>query len=106
MPTKKKKQLNFQIKIRNEVWIVKTGKPSLKRSVGVCDYEKREIVFKRDAIEKYGVELVSHEIAHACLPDIQEETIDALGKTISTAVCKVVEQMGTGLSAPDFSNQM
>ncbi len=106
MPTKKKKQLNFQIKIRNEVWIVKTGKPSLKRSLGVCDYEKREIVFKRDAIEKYGVELVAHEIAHACLPDIQEETIDALGKTISTAVCKVVEQMGTGLSAPDFSNQM
>jgi hypothetical protein len=106
MPSKKKKQLNFQIKIRNEVWTVKTGKPSLKRSVGVCDYEKREIVFKRDAIERYGVELVAHEIAHACLPDIQEETIDALGKTISTAVCKVVEQMESSLCAPDFSNQM
>jgi hypothetical protein len=106
MSSKKKKQLNFQIKIRNEVWTVKTGKPSLKRSVGVCDYEKREIVFKRDAVKQYGVELIAHEIAHACLPDIQEETIDALGKTISTAVCKVVEQMGTGLYAPDFSNQM
>jgi len=106
MASKKKKQLYFQIKIRNEVWTIKTGKPSLKRSLGVCDYDKREIVFKRDAIEKYGVELVAHEIAHACLPDIQEETIDALGKTISTAVCKVVEQMGTMMAAPDFSNQM
>lgn len=106
MSLKKKKQLNFQIKIRNEVWTVKTGKPSLKRSLGVCDYDKREIVFKRDAVERYGVELVAHEIAHACLPDIQEDTIDALGKTISTAVCKVVEQMGSAMPAPDFSNQM
>lgn len=106
MASKKKKQLNFQIKIRNEVWTVKTGKPSLKRSLGVCDYEKREIVFRRDAVERYGIELVAHEISHACLPDIQEETIDALGKTISTAVCKVVEQMGTNMAAPDFSYQM
>ena len=106
MSSKKKKQLNFQIKIRNEVWTVKTGKPSFKRTLGVCDYEKREIVFKRDAIQRYGVELVAHEIAHACLPDIQEETIDALGKTISTAVCKVVEQMESAMAAPDFSNQM
>lgn len=106
MASKKKKQLNFQIKIRNEVWTVKTGKPSLKRSLGVCDYDKREIVFKRDAIERYGIELVAHEISHACLPDIQEETIDALGKTISTAVCKVVEQMGTNMAAPDFSYHM
>jgi hypothetical protein len=58
-------------------WKMRVSRQPLKGSWGHCDYDKREIVICKTAVEK-GIEreILIHEILHKIMPFLEEDCVE------------------------------
>jgi len=75
----------MSIVIRGQRWEVGFGYPNKtngKINDGLCDYEKKRIIIhsKKNGRKCSLADAVFHEVAHARLPDLNEDAITELGE--------------------------
>jgi hypothetical protein len=64
-----------KITIRGKKWTIKLQRPPVKKLFdGLCDYDEKIIYIHPNATAGITATLI-HEILHACLPDLNEESI-------------------------------
>jgi len=75
-------------KIRGERWRIVFGRPPLNKCSALCDYNTRTIWIRKGEDQ---IACMIHEVLHACLPDIEEETIEEMEQ----ALVKALELVGS-----------
>jgi hypothetical protein len=71
-------------RINGILWTIKFGNPGKTGGVtndGICDYEKRTIIINKKS-QSNLLNVLSHELTHARLQDLQEEAVEELGTLI------------------------
>lgn len=71
-------------RINGDSWTIKFGDPGKTDGItndGICDYEKRTIIINKKS-QSNLLNVLSHELTHARLQDLQEETVEELGTLI------------------------
>ena len=71
-------------RINGILWTIKFGNPGKTNKVtndGICDYEKRTIIINKKS-QSSLLNVLSHELTHARLQDLQEEAVEELGTLI------------------------
>ena len=65
----------MRVIIRGVRWIVRQSARKLTGKWGWCDYSERRIVVCKSARGIQHLDTVIHEMLHACLPDLSEESV-------------------------------
>jgi hypothetical protein len=74
-----------KVEINGKKWEVGYGHPgttSAKTNDGICRYAERRIIINRRAIRSL-LDVLAHELIHARLPDLSEESVDATANLIA-----------------------
>jgi hypothetical protein len=82
---------NLRVRINGQVWTISYGIPGKTNGIiddGCCDYEKRKITINRKS-ESSFLNVLSHEVLHAMLPDFSEEAIEEIGSLIDDIYVKM-----------------
>lgn len=62
-----------RLKIRGQNWRIVVGRPPRNECDALCDYDSHTIFIRKGANK---AECITHEILHACFPDLCEEAIE------------------------------
>jgi hypothetical protein len=82
---------------RRKLWRIKLQRPPTRTTHdGLCVKDDRTIYIHPDAINARGIELVTHEIVHARLFDLDEDCVDEIGRLVSE-VCHWVARHNDGI---------
>ena len=99
----KRKQKKFRI--MGKVWTVKIGRPPEKEKLdGQCRYDERIIYLHPDALASDGIDIVTHEVLHACVPCLDEDTVKEVGIQVSQ-VCGWVGKVTGGKLTHGYSGR-
>ena len=82
-----------QVEINGAMWEIGYGHAGVtkgKTNDGICRYDKRRIVINRGATCCL-LDVLAHELIHACLPDIHEEAV----ASTATIIANVYNQFPT-----------
>jgi len=84
---------SVKARINGQLWTIKFGCPGKTDGViddGCCDYEKRLITINPKS-QSNLLNVLSHELIHARLSDLQEETVEELGTLIDSVYWEVLK---------------
>ncbi len=84
---------SVKARINGQLWTIKFGHPGKTDGViddGCCDYEKRLITINPKS-QSNLLNVLSHELIHARLSDLQEETVEELGTLIDSVYWEVLK---------------
>jgi hypothetical protein len=84
---------SVKARINGKLWTIKFGHPGKTDGVtddGCCDYEKRLITINPNS-QSNLINVLSHELIHARLSDLQEETVEELGTLIDEVYVKLLK---------------
>jgi len=84
---------NVKVRINGKLWTIRFGMPGKTEGVtddGCCDYDKRIITINPNS-QSNLLNVLSHELIHARLSDLQEETVEELGNLIDEVYWKMVK---------------
>jgi len=82
---------SLKVRINGQLWTITYGIPGKTNGIiddGCCDYEKRKITINRNS-ESNLLNVLSHEVLHARLPDFSEEAIEEIGSLIDDIYVKM-----------------
>jgi hypothetical protein len=74
-----------KVEINGKKWEVGYGHPGTtkgKTDDGVCRYAERRIIINRRAVRSL-LDVLAHELIHARLPDLSEESVDETANLIA-----------------------
>ncbi len=72
--------------IRGELWTIVLSTKK-RKNLGLCDYEKKIIYLKRG--QRDMRDTLIHEVIHACLPDLSEDSVFESARAIDLALSAV-----------------
>ena len=75
---------SVKARINGQLWTIRFGNPGKTEGVtddGCCDYEKRMIIINPNS-QSNLLNVLSHELIHARLSDLQEDAVEELGTLI------------------------
>lgn len=78
---------SVKLKISGYNWTIRYGNPGKTNGItddGSCDYSKREIIINKNS-QSSLLNVLTHEIIHARLPDFNEEAVEEIGCLIDEA---------------------
>jgi len=84
---------SVKARINGQLWTIKFGHPGKTDGVtddGCCDYEKRLITINPNS-QSNLLNVLSHELIHARLSDLQEDTVEELGTLIDEVYWQVLK---------------
>jgi hypothetical protein len=84
---------SVKARINGHLWTIKFGNPGKTDGVtddGCCDYEKRLITINPNS-QSNLLNVLSHELIHARLSDLQEEAVEELGTLIDEVYLQVLK---------------
>lgn len=78
----------MRCKLRGKYYTLKFAKlkPGL---LGLCDWDKRTITIKRTLSGELELDVIIHELLHACQPDQGEEAIDETASNIARVLTRL-----------------
>jgi len=82
---------SLKVRINGQLWTITYGIPGKTNGIiddGCCDYDKRKITINRNA-QSNLLNVLSHEVLHARLPDFSEDAIEELGSLIDDIYVKM-----------------
>jgi len=82
---------SLKVRINGQLWTITYGIPGKTNGIiddGCCDYDKRKITINRNA-QSNLLNVLSHEVLHARLPDFSEDAIEELGSLIDEIYIKM-----------------
>ena len=84
---------NVKARINGQLWTIRFGNPGKTDGVtddGCCDYENKLIIINPDS-QSNLLNVLSHELIHARLSDLQEEAVEELGTLIDDVYWQVLK---------------
>jgi hypothetical protein len=84
---------SVKARINGHLWTIKFGHPGKTAGVtddGCCDYEKRLITINPNS-QSNLLNVLSHELIHARLSDLQEDAVEELGTLIDEVYWQVLK---------------
>jgi hypothetical protein len=76
------------IKIRDQRWRIRWV-PNLGENDGCCDYDNKIIRIAKGQTRQSELDTVIHEITHAALPDVCEESVTEFATDLVAALIKL-----------------
>jgi hypothetical protein len=84
---------SVKARINGQLWTIKFGNPGKTEGVtddGCCDYEKRTIIINPNS-QSNLLNVLSHELIHARLSDLQEDAVEELGTLIDDVYVQMLK---------------
>ena len=84
---------SVKVRINGQLWTIKFGNPGKTEGVtddGCCDYEKRTITINPNS-QSSLLNVLSHELIHARLSDLNEEAVEELGTLIDEVYVEMLK---------------
>jgi hypothetical protein len=84
---------SVKARINGQLWTIKFGNPGKTEGVtddGCCDYEKKTITINPNS-QSSLLNVLSHELIHARLSDLNEEAVEELGTLIDDVYYQVLK---------------
>ena len=84
---------SVKARINGQLWTIKFGNPGKTEGItddGCCDYEKRLITINPNS-QSNLLNVLSHELIHARLSDLQEDTVEELGTLIDEVYVEMLK---------------
>jgi len=100
MADEKKRDKTYKISINGERWrlrFVDPGPWTFEEPMGECSHpksNKKEILISNKLRGKELVEIIIHEMLHASMWIVSEETVDQTAKDISDALIIILKEVG------------
>ena len=82
-----------KLNIAGKKWEVGYGNPG-KGNDGICDYDKQRITIAPNRRVRGLANVVAHEVIHARLPDVSEESVESTACLIEIAIDLLSESNG------------
>jgi hypothetical protein len=84
---------SVKARINGQLWTIKFGNPGKTEGVtddGCCDYGKRTITINSNS-QSNLLNVLSHELIHARLSDLQEDAVEELGTLIDEVYVEMLK---------------
>lgn len=90
-------RLLCRVEINGRIWSIGYGYPGKTDGVindGICDYEARRIIVRRPEVLTCSLlEVIAHELLHAVVADLREETVMAYGQKLAEVWQKIEKKL-------------